>query len=81
MHLKSKLLERFTFKDLHKMFSSMVGYKKCTGHLVYDSTIDTIHDGRHKAILVASDHPTDLPLDSAYYALLHEESTINCYIH
>lgn len=27
----------------------------------------------HKAILVAGDYPTDVPLDSVEYVLLHEE--------
>jgi hypothetical protein len=39
-----------------------VGYKKILVHLIYDVK----HNGRHKAILLADGHLTDIPLESVY---------------
>ena len=51
-----------TFIDLGKDRMTPVGSKKISVHLIFD----IIHDGRHKARLVADGHRTDVPLTSVY---------------
>jgi hypothetical protein len=64
----SQLAEYDTFRDLgHKDTAPPpTGYKKIRTHLVYDCK----HDGRHKALMVADGHLTDIPLESVYSGVI-----------
>jgi hypothetical protein len=61
---REQIDEYETFKDLgHKSVTKAPeGYKKIRVHLVFDVK----HDGRHKGILVADGHLTDIPVESVY---------------
>ena len=62
----SQLDEYDTFINIGEKASTPEGYRKITGHFVYDIK----HDGRHKARYVAGGHLTPVPVESVYSSVV-----------
>ena len=58
----NQLNEYDTFKDIRKNAPISSDYKKIRVHLIFAVK----HDDRHKALLIADGHLSDIPIDSMY---------------